>query len=406
MTDIETILARATDPRFTRPRVLVLEADTGRVLLERAADRGAETASVMKTITCAAALHELGPDRRIATRVVQGSEPGEVVIIGGGDVTLSRVPGDGPTYYDSPARLEELARLTLAALDGNVPTRLVYDDSLFAGGEWLTGQWLEEDRHPEGYIPMISSLQVDGDREDPAADDSPRSADPAGFAARAFAAYLGGNPEIVRGSAPADAAELARVESHPIEQLVRECLKTSDNGLAEALAKLAVIERGEDGTFEGVRRGLTGVLRDLGVPLEGVELQDGSGLSDHIKVPARTIADLLRRARLREGALGMLDDRLSRTGPNGTMYSKRFTGENAVVGDAVRGKTGFINTVHSLAGIVRTVGGKDLVYAIFAMGEDMSPEDPSREAIDDFVTSLHLAGDALLAGQERISLPD
>ncbi|MBC9944106.1 D-alanyl-D-alanine carboxypeptidase [Leucobacter sp. cx-328] len=406
MTSTETILARATDPRFTRPRILVLEADTGRSLLERAADRGEETASVMKTITCAAALHELGPDRRIETRVVRGSAPGEIVIIGGGDVTLSRVPDDGPTYYDSPARMDVLARDTLAALGNEAPTRLVYDDSLFAGGEWLTGQWLDEDRNPEGYIPMISSLQADGDREDPAADDSPRSADPAGNAARAFAAFLGDDIAVVRGSAPANAEELAVAKSHTIEELVRECLRTSDNGLAEALAKLAVIERGEDGTFDGVKRGLTGVLRDLGVPTEGVELQDGSGLSDYIKVPARTIADLIRRARLREGILGMLDDRLSRTGPNGTMYSARFTGENAIVGDAVRGKTGFINSVHSLAGVVRTLDGADLVYAVFAMGEDMSPEHPSRVAIDDFVTSLHLHGDALLTHGETILLDD
>lgn len=32
------------------------------------------------------------PDDRFATRVVRGAEPGSVVLVGGGDVTLSRTP--------------------------------------------------------------------------------------------------------------------------------------------------------------------------------------------------------------------------------------------------------------------------------------------------------------------------
>jgi len=396
--------AQALDPRLGAARIQVVEADTGRTLLARAAHLPAETASVMKTISCAAALHALGPDHRIETRVLRGAQPGEIVLVGGGDVTLSRVPGDGTTYYTDPARLDELARRTLAALGGTPPTRIVLDDSLFAGGEWREDQWLEEDRDPNGDIPRISSLQTDGDRNDPAVDDSARGSDPTGRAGAAFAAFLGGSPELLRGTAETGAELLASVSSQPIEALVRECLRTSDNALAEALAKLAALALGSGPGFDEVGETLTGVLAGYGVPVEGVELLDGSGMSPGIRVPAATVVDLLRRARLREGALGLLDDRLTRTGPGGTMYSLRFVGENTVIGDALRAKTGYIESVHSLAGVVRTVGGTDLVFGVFAMGENMPPDDPARTAVDDFTVRLHLLGDALLTLDEPLRL--
>lgn len=393
---LDELRRQAMDPRLGAARILVVEADSGRLLLERAADLPAETASVMKTITCAAALHVLGPNHRIATRVVRGAMPGEVVLVGGGDVTLSRVPGDGATYYTDPPRLDELARRTLDALCGTPPVRIVLDDSLFAGGEWRDDQWEQEDRDPNGDMPLISSLQTDGDRDDPASDDGPRGADPTGRAGAAFASFLGGSPELVRGTAPVGAEVLASVESRPVEALVRECLKTSDNALAEALAKLSAIALGSGPGFDEVGEKLRGVLAEYGVPVDGVELLDGSGMSAGIRVPARTVVDLLRRARLREGALGLLDDRLTRTGPNGTMHVKRFVGENTIIGDAVRAKTGYICSVHSLAGVVRTVGGAELIFGVFAMGDQMPPAHPARTAVDDFTVRLHLLGDALL----------
>lgn len=404
---LDTLRAYAMDPRLGSPRIQVVDADTGCPLIERAPHRTGEIASVMKTITSAAALTALGPDYRVTTRVVRGSQPGEVVLVGGGDVTLSRIPAGQPTYYTSASRLEDLARLTLEALNGVPPTRLVLDDSLFAGAEWRDDQWDDEDRDPNGDMPFISALQTDGDRNDPFNDDSARGADPAGRAGAAFAKYLGGDPDIMRGLAPDGAEVLASVSSQPVEVLVRECLRTSDNALAEALAKLAAIAHGEGPTFDGTGRAMRAILAEAGVPVEGVDILDGSGLSQGNKVPASTIVDLLRRARLREGVLGLLDDRLTRTGPNGTMWVKRFADDNAVVGDAVRGKTGYIFTVHSLAGVVRTISGKDLVFGVFAMaGEQMDPDDPARTACDDFVTKLHLFGDALLDLDEPLILPE
>src|SRR5205823_4408845 len=71
-----------------------------------------------------------GPGYRLSTRVVAGSAPGEVVLIGGGDPTLS-VNGNGS--YPEAARLDLLAQQVKQALGGAAPTRVVVDSSLFSG---------------------------------------------------------------------------------------------------------------------------------------------------------------------------------------------------------------------------------------------------------------------------------
>jgi D-alanyl-D-alanine carboxypeptidase len=51
--------------------------------------------------------------------------------------------------------------------------------------------------------------------------------------------------------------------------------------------------------------------------------------------------------------------------------------------------------VHSLAGVVRTVGGRELVFAVFGCDLEVPVEPSTRQAVDDLVTRLHLDGDAL-----------
>jgi D-alanyl-D-alanine carboxypeptidase len=388
---LERIQLAAGDARLRDARYLVLDAASGEELLARKPDEPTPTASVMKTLTGTAALHVLGPEHRIPTRVLAGAEPGDIVLVGGGDVTLSRVPSGQPTFYPHPAHLDELAARVRERV-GEV-TRVVLDDRLFAGAEWHPS-WDVEGRAPEGYIPFISALQLDGDRDDPVLDDSPRTDNPVGRLGKHFSALLGG-PEVRRAETDERFAgeELARVESAPVEQLVREILRSSDNALSEALGKLVAIARGGDASFASVHRELTAVAAELGLDVSSANIVDGSGLSDENRVTPRTIAELMRRGHRGDGPAALMFERLMRTGS--TMAANRFVGANRVVGDAVAAKTGYINSVHSLAGVVRTVGGRELVFAVFGCDLEVPVEPSTRQAVDDLVTRLHLDGDAL-----------
>ena len=114
-------------------------------------------------------------------------------------------------------------------------------------------------------------------------------------------------------SRPVDAGftTLALIESQPLTDVLVEMLHTSDNNTAEMLVK----EIGYATTGEGTRSTGLGIIRDTlagwGVPLDEVELQDGSGLSrgqsDHVRSP---LGDHVRHAGLRR-ATGLAPRRRS-----------------------------------------------------------------------------------------------
>jgi D-alanyl-D-alanine carboxypeptidase/D-alanyl-D-alanine-endopeptidase (penicillin-binding protein 4) len=73
----------------------IVDLTGGASLLAVAPTRPAVPASSAKLLTGAAALSLLGPGARLATQVVDGAGPGEIVLVGGGDVTVA--PGRGTT---------------------------------------------------------------------------------------------------------------------------------------------------------------------------------------------------------------------------------------------------------------------------------------------------------------------
>src|SRR3712207_8088280 len=79
-------------------------------------------------LTAVAALTTLGPDATLETTVVAGSTPGEVVLVGGGDPTLSRtVPS--LTYPGAPTVADLAAQVRSSLPAGTQVTRVVVDNS-------------------------------------------------------------------------------------------------------------------------------------------------------------------------------------------------------------------------------------------------------------------------------------
>ena len=110
----------------------VLDVASGELLYARNADVPTTPASTTKLLTAAAVLSARGPAYRIGTRAVAGSSPGEVVLVGGGDATLS-IDADG--QFPGAARLDRLAQQVTKALGDTEPTRVLVDTSLFSGSD-------------------------------------------------------------------------------------------------------------------------------------------------------------------------------------------------------------------------------------------------------------------------------
>ena len=141
-----TISAPAADPRLGNFAGHVIDLATGDTLYDRNGATGQPAASGMKVLTASAVLAALGPDFRISTRVVAGAEPGTVVLVGGGDVTLSALPPGQESVYVGAPKLADLAAQTVAAYtqanpDAPAITRVLLDSSYFPEADHWDSTW-------------------------------------------------------------------------------------------------------------------------------------------------------------------------------------------------------------------------------------------------------------------------
>jgi D-alanyl-D-alanine carboxypeptidase/D-alanyl-D-alanine-endopeptidase (penicillin-binding protein 4) len=369
-----------------RVSATVVDADTGQVLLDRGAANPVTPASTAKLATAVALLSVAHPDQRLTTRVVAGSRPGDAVLVGGGDPTLSAAPAGKPTGYEGAARVTTLAALARRAGLGRV-SRVVVDSSLFSGPA-MAPTWNPADVRG-GYIAPITATMVDAGRQDGL---RARSGTPDLEAGRALAAALGvPKAPVIRGRAPAGAPTLAEVSSQPVPRLVEQMLLASDNVLAEALARQVATAEGQPASFAGAVAATRTVLARLGMPA-GDGLVDGSGLSTRDRVTPALLAALLRTAAGADPRLHALVPGLPVSGYLGTLDGRYRTGPAALAAGQVRAKTGTLDGVSSLAGLVRGADGRLLVFAVVADRVPVGATLPAEAALDDVAAALTTCG--------------
>ena len=373
--------------------VSVLDAGTGEPLHERSAEEPLLPASTAKIVTAMAALAALPADRRLRTRVVAGAAPGEVVLVGGGDPMLAS-PGAAATYPE-PARLASLAARVRAALGGAAVTRVLVDESLYAG-ERLAPGW-RVTYVTEGAVAPVGPLMVDGGRVRPQR--NARHGDPALAAGRAFAALVQPGAEVAvdRGTAPAGAAALGEVVSPPVSALVERMLVRSDNDLAEALARQVAVARGRPASFAGAAQAVGEVLGplldDAGVARGAVRLVDGSGLSRSNRLQPAALTRLLARVATGDDArLAPVVSGLPVAGFDGTLAERYRRGRSLPGAGAVRAKTGTLDGVSALAGLVRTADGRLLAFDLTANAVPLGSTRRAERALDVLATRLAACG--------------
>jgi D-alanyl-D-alanine carboxypeptidase/D-alanyl-D-alanine-endopeptidase (penicillin-binding protein 4) len=367
-----------------RVNVAVADVATGQSLYDHGAAVPTVPASTTKLVTAIAALAARGPAYRITTRVVAGSAPGEVVLVGGGDPTLA---ANATSFYPGAARLDQLASQVKQALGGASPTKVTIDSTLYSGPALEPG-W---DADISGYGAPVTALMIDGARSDPKAQPgfAVRVANPDLAAGQAFARALGlpaaAVNAVARGTAPPPASAtgtptggaanpapgttLGQVESPPMIRLVEFMLEHSDNMVAEALARQVALARGKPASFAGAAAATRDVLAELGLPFGSSVLADGSGLSRTNRIAPSLLVSLLALAgNGSRPELAGLFGGLPVGGWSGslnTRYRPTASGSAAGAG-VVRAKTGTLLGVNAISGVLTTTDGRLLAFAILA----------------------------------------
>ncbi|WP_343034503.1 D-alanyl-D-alanine carboxypeptidase/D-alanyl-D-alanine endopeptidase [Amycolatopsis anabasis] len=370
----------------------VVDPATGTALWEKNPAQALTPASTTKLLTVSAALLALDHGKQLSTKVVAGTEPGSVVIVGGGDPTLSSLPAGKDSVYPGAAHLDDLVNQVRQAAGGAVK-KVQVDVSAFKGPVTANG-WSPGDA-PQ-YTANVVPLMLDGGLTNPTDDHSVRVTDPAGTLAQKFAERLGATvaPQLTT-TAPPGAKVLGEVKSAPITELARQLLQASDNLLADELARQTAIATGNEPSFAGAAKATMNVLAQNGFDLTGVQLHDGSGLSAQNKVPAKLLSQLLAAAAAPDGKdpktvkLRPLLEGLPVAGGSGTL-SGRYGDPSSAKGKGwVRGKTGTLSGVNTLAGVVLDTDGRVLVFALMSAG---SEQDSGRAALDAVAAALRGCG--------------
>jgi D-alanyl-D-alanine carboxypeptidase/D-alanyl-D-alanine-endopeptidase (penicillin-binding protein 4) len=348
-----------------------IDLATGEAVYARNPSLSLLPASNEKLAVTYAALTALGPSFQIETDVLgEGQQvdttwQGDLVLKGYGDPTL--------TSWD----LTVLARQIRAAGILRVTGRVLADESWFDARRtapgWKASFYIEES-------PPLSALIVDRGRVG-----RWTSHDPALAAAQLFRTALAHAGVSVAGTAVHGVADdtavpLAAVDSPPLSAIVRWMDRVSDNFEAEMLLKqLGAIQAERGSTSAGVGV-VSGLLAQAGVPMGGVRMVDGSGLSLLDRFTANALVSLLTVMWNDAGVRPELLASLPVAGRSGTLVH-RMRGTAAA--GVVLAKTGTTSNASALSGFV----GDRYVFSILQNGWPISSS-WARLAQDRFVAVL------------------
>lgn len=363
---------------------------------------GLVPASNQKLITTWAGLELLGPDFRFTTRVVaptgisDGVVDGDLYLVGGGDPFL--VTDDWLTQYQDidgrhHTRLEDLADDVAAAGVTSITGSVIGDESLFDDqryGPWDNRLIVQKQSGP------LSALTVNEGFEDwpdvfresyrPRNDTD----NPPLYGASVFnqllqerAISVGGAPAA--GQAPASAGEIASIQSPPLSEVITHINSFSSNIGAELLLKRIGVEVAGLGTTSAGAAAVTDLLAQHSIPMQGVLIFDGSGLSEDDRLTCSALAAVLTKA----GPETPLGRSLAIGGVRGSL-DQRFIDSPAT--GLVLAKTGTLRGSRALSGYVLSAApgaeGQFVTFAQILNDEDIVDDDTVAAVQEPLVETL------------------
>ncbi len=370
--DLETVLARSLrapglDPR--RTGAIAIDLRTGKTMFSQNTRLSLLPASAEKLAVSFTALRMLGPKFRFRTEVMaSGTRSGRVWkgnlwLVGFGDPTFGQ------------ADLDRLARKFATTGITRIAGRVLGDDTHFDARRdalgWKTSYLGIESR-------PLSALAVGG-LGFAGANGS------ANAAARAYIEALERRGITVTGTAgtgraPADALTVAFDLSQRLASVLRLVNGESDNFAAEMLLKELGTTIAARGSTAAGARVVRSTLAEAGVPLRGVRIADGSGLSRFDRTTAQALAVILQAGASDPAIRDAFVTSLAVAGISGTLEKRLATRPTR---GRVIAKTGTTNRASALAGFVR----RRYVFAILQNGAPV-PYWTARTAQDRFVTAL------------------
>jgi D-alanyl-D-alanine carboxypeptidase/D-alanyl-D-alanine-endopeptidase (penicillin-binding protein 4) len=370
--DLSAALARAlTSPDVDPARTAALAVDLSSSEVVFTANAGVALlpASAEKLAVSFAALRVLGPRFRFTTDVVGMGERagavwrGDLALVGGGDPTLA------------PSDLDGLARRVAASGIRRIAGDVVGDETHFDTRREAPGwkpSYLGIESRPLSAL-AVADVRYQGANGSAAA------------AVRTFVAALERRGVAVAGRtrvgrAPTVVVPVAVDRSEQLVEIVRLMNRESDNFVSEMVLKELGATLEPRGSSAAGARVVRSALAEADVPLAGVRIADGSGLSRFDRMTVASLVAILQAGTSDPAIRGPFVTSLAVAGLSGTLENRL---ERRPTRSRVIAKTGTTLRASALAGFVR----RRYVFAILQNGSPV-PYWSARAAQDRFVTVL------------------
>lgn len=399
--------------------VHVVDLESGQELFAHQADEPVNPASNMKLLTAAAALHVLGPDHTLQTKLIAKSVSDGVVhnltLQGHGEpllqyrhlvawaLTLKR---QGITRVQGPIAIDDTAhqgdalppgfeqkredssyRAPISAMTvnfngvslmispgasqgqpakievfpPNTYVQIKNETSTVAGDAVRVGVSLKADASHTTFV-------VKGKVGAAAAKDTwrMRIEDPTQFVGQTFTQALAdvgvecSGCKIIKAAAPQSGVTLVSHQSEPLSYALLAMNKWSNNIIAElVLRNLGAADKGPGSSQAGLTK-IDAVVKSMGVNTKGMKLHNGSGLYDGNLLTARQLTSLLL-AMHKHPYSAEFKASLPIAGMDGTLQNR--LNDPATRGN-LRAKTGTLNEVTSLSGYMHNKKGRAVAFSI------------------------------------------
>lgn len=281
--------AAARGINASQSAVMITDLRSGETLVSYHPDLSLVPASIMKSVTIAGLLSQSEPGKKYLTDVymtgpsVNGVLGGDLVVKGSGDPSLNSV------YVNGTDIVKEIVQALNDRGIKRIKGKIVVDESIWEGPAvcptWGAGDLSQS--YGTGQHGLNFEDNSVGKRS---------VANPAGvFQTRLKAALSSAGIAVENGTMEEGQQKLLiSHESVPFDDIMRSCMMRSDNQYAEAMLRTLAVVQGEGGSTVNGARINTELWKKNRAPMEGVHIEDGSGLSRRNRVTASFMTHVLR----------------------------------------------------------------------------------------------------------------
>ncbi len=271
--------------------VMVMDLSDGKILGSHNISKGLVPASINKVVTIASLIEKSGIDYEYETKVYAGGGishgdlEGNLIVVGGGDPSLGA--DVEPTGTDIIGEIvDELRKKGVR----NILGKIEVDESIFPGPctppSWQSGDLSRA--YGTGCHGFNYRRNCSGNASvaNPSAVFISRLRD----ALRAAGINVSGR----EGYDSKHHKLLLTHRSPSVDEIMRSCMKRSDNLYAETMVRTLALLHGKEASTEAGTKLEAEYWRKKHLPMEGVVLVDGSGLSRSNRMTAEFMTALLK----------------------------------------------------------------------------------------------------------------